>query len=79
MLHIPIVTLTITIKMLRIPVVFHNLRGYDSHLIMQEIGKYAKDITVIPNTTEKYVSFTMNQFVFIDSLQFLSAVTRETC
>ena len=58
-------------KNVRIPVVFHNLRGYDSHLIMQEIGKYAKDISVIPNTTEKYISFAMGQFVFIDSLQFL--------
>ena len=59
-------------KNVRIPVIFHNLRGYDSHLIMQEIGKYAKDITVIPNTTEKYVAFSMNQFVFIDSLQFMN-------
>ena len=59
-------------KNVKIPVIFHNLRGYDSHLIMQEIGKYAKNITVIPNTTEKYVAFSMNQFVFIDSLQFMN-------
>ena len=58
-------------KNVKIPVVFHNLRGYDSHLIMQEIGKYAKEISVIPNTTEKYISFTIKQLVFIDSLQFL--------
>lgn len=23
----------------KIPVTFHNLRGYDSHMILQEIGK----------------------------------------
>ena len=59
-------------KNVKIPVVFHNLRGYDGHLIMQEIGKYAKDITVIPNTAEKYITFTMNRFVFIDSFQFMN-------
>jgi hypothetical protein len=57
----------------RIPVVFHNLRGYDSHLIMQEIEKVSSKITAIPNTEEKYMTFTMGNFVFIDSLQFLNA------
>ena len=59
-------------KNVKIPVVFHNLRGYDGHLIMQEIGKYAKKLSVIPNTSEKYISFTMDNFVFIDSLLFLT-------
>ena len=36
-------------------VTFHNLRGYDSHLIMQEIGKFNKDINVIPNNLEKNI------------------------
>ena len=27
---------------IRIPVIFHNLKGYDSHLIMQEIGQIIK-------------------------------------
>ena len=27
---------------LKIPVIFHNLRGYDSHFIMQQIGEIAK-------------------------------------
>ena len=31
----------------KIYVIFHNLRGYDLHLIMQKIGKFKKDINVI--------------------------------
>ena len=30
---------------IKIPVIFHNLRGYDSHFIMQEIGKIVKKYT----------------------------------
>jgi hypothetical protein len=40
-----------------IPVIMHNCRGFDSHLIMSAIGKYKKDIKVIPNEMEKYISF----------------------
>jgi len=43
----------------RIPVVFHNLRGYDSHLLMQELGKFKREIYVIPNNMEKYLSFSI--------------------
>ena len=28
----------------------HNFKGYDAHLIMQAIGKYNKNIYVVPNT-----------------------------
>ncbi|XP_033746976.1 uncharacterized protein LOC117332202 [Pecten maximus] len=56
----------------RIPVVFHNLRGYDSHLIMQAIGKVSdKEIKCIPNNMEKYISFSMGCMDFIDSFQFM--------
>ena len=56
-----------------IPVFFHNLRGYDGHLIMQGIHRYAEEkrIHVIPNNMEKYVSFQLGNLRFLDSLQFL--------
>ena len=58
----------------RIPVMFHNLENYDSHLIIQELGKFNLKINVIQNGLEKYMSFTTNnKLSFIDSLQFLSS------
>ena len=56
----------------KVPVVFHNLRGYDSHFIMQEIGEFDLNISVIPSNSEKYMSFTWGKnLVFIDSFQFM--------
>ena len=55
-----------------IPVVFHNLRGYDGHLIFQQLGKFADKIDLIPNTLEKYISFTVGNLRFIDSFQFMA-------
>ena len=58
----------------RIPVVFQNLKKYDSHLIMQELGKFNLKMNVIPNGLEKYMSFSIdNKLNFIDSFQFLSS------
>ena len=37
--------LRINPKQIKIPVIFHNLRGYDSHFIMQEIGAIVKNNT----------------------------------
>ena len=52
--------------------VFYNLKNYDSHLIMQELGKFNLKLDVITNGLEKYMRFTINnKFNFIDSLQFL--------
>ena len=57
----------------KIYVIFHNLRGYDSHLIMQEIGKFNKYINVIPNNMEKYTAFIINKnLIFIDSFNFMN-------
>ena len=56
----------------KIPVIFHNLRGYDSHLIIKEIGDVK--VSVIPNGLEKYIPFTINtNLVFIGSMQFMNS------
>ena len=41
-----------------IPVVFHNLSGYDSHLFIKNLGFTAGNINCIPNNEGKYISFT---------------------
>ena len=39
-----------------VPVIFHNLRGYDSHLIFDELNKFDVKIDVIPIRLEKYMA-----------------------
>ena len=46
-----------------IPVVFHNLSGYDSHLFIKNLGFTEGNIDCIPNNEEKYISFTKNTVV----------------
>ena len=58
----------------RIPVIMHNLRGFDSHLIVPGLGRVpGRPIKCIPNNMEKYISFSLGSLVFLDSLQFMSA------
>ena len=72
---------------IKIPVFFHNLRGYDSHFIMQQIGEIAKkhaytnkrgeechmNINCIPNNMEKYMAFMLGKHLtFLDSYQFMN-------
>jgi hypothetical protein len=72
-----------------IPVVFHNLRGYDGRLIIKEAWKlynmseelaqktkrknriFDGEISVIPNSNEKFMSFKIGYLRFIDSFQFM--------
>ena len=73
---------------IKILVIFHNLRGYDSHFIMQQIGEIAKNhayknkkgkkqplkINAMPNNMEKYMTFMSgNHLNSIDSFQFMSS------
>lgn len=58
----------------KLPVIIHNFRNYDSHLIIRGFGKFGKDFFVIPTNSEKYLSVTIDdKIVFLDSYQFLSA------
>ena len=57
-----------------VPVIFHHLRGYDSHLIFNELDKFNVKISVIPNGLEKYMTFFLNKnLVIIDSMQFINS------
>ena len=40
-----------------IPVIFHNLQGYDGHLFIKQLAAIKGDFTCIPSTEEKYISF----------------------
>ena len=48
-----------------VPVFFHNLTGYDSHLFIKNLGSPNKKETIecIPNNEEKYITFTKNIIV----------------
>ena len=57
----------------QIPCFFHNLKHYDAHLLISAAKKRHGEIKVIPNNTEKYISFTIGDVVFKDSLAFTQA------
>ena len=59
----------------KIPVIFNNLKGYDSYLILKELSKFnGLKISFIPNGLEKYMAFTVNKnLVFIDCMQFINS------
>ena len=58
----------------KVSAIFHNLKNYDSHLIMQELGKFNIKINFIPNGLEMHMRFSINSNLsFIDSFQFLNS------
>ena len=44
-------------KPMVLPVIFHNLQGYDAHLFIKQIAKLKGKLNCIPSTEEKYISF----------------------
>ena len=41
----------------KVPVIFHNLRGYDSYLIFDELNKFDVKTDVMPNRQEESMAF----------------------
>ena len=67
-----------------LPVIFHNLQGYDAHLFIKELAKLEGKLDCIPSTEEKYITFNKKikvdeifgaditfEIRFIDSFKFL--------
>ena len=72
--------LQISAEKIKIPVIFHNLKGYDSHFIINELGELIKkgeegiSIKAIAQNAEKYMAFYINNHLsFIDSFAFMSS------
>ena len=42
-----------------IPIVFHNLSGYDTHLFIKELANYGSRMGVITKNREDYISFSI--------------------
>ena len=58
---------------IRLLIFFHNLRGYDSHLIFQTVTSKHGRINIIANNSEKSIWFSIGKLKFLDSMQFLFA------
>lgn len=60
-----------------VPIFIHASSNYDSHFIVRQLGYDIRQIIVIPNSTEKYISFskkTCNGITikFVDTFRFLN-------
>ena len=65
--------LKLNAKTAPIPIIFHNLKGYDGHLLMQAMARVQGEIKCIPTNTEKYISFSLENLRFIDSVNFMQS------
>ena len=54
-----------------IPIIYHNLRGYDAHHLMQVMSRLGKEINCVVSNMETYITFSVGGLPFIDSLNIL--------
>ena len=62
--------LRISAEKIKIPVIFHNLKGYDSHFIMNELGKIIKKEEYIPDNA--YIKNKEGKMVKDESVERIS-------
>ena len=53
------------------PVFFHNLKGFDGHLLVKTAAEQSKKSKIIPQNTEKYISMDFDNIRYLDSYLFL--------
>ena len=56
------------------PVILHNLQGYDAHLFIKQLSRLPGELSCIPSTEEKYISFSKK--IKVD--EYISRRTGET-
>ena len=64
-------------KKYALPIFIHNLRAYNTHLIVQEIKEEFGIIQLIPNNMERYISLQIDKLGFVDLFKFLTFALRE--
>ena len=47
----------------KLPIIFHNLQGYDGHIIFKELNNFEVDFDVIPKGIDKYMSIIVNRHI----------------
>ena len=55
----------------KLPIIFHNLQGYEGHNFFKELNNFDVHIAVVPKGIDKYINIIVNRHItFTDSLQF---------
>nr|CAG8623300.1 4787_t:CDS:2 [Entrophospora candida] len=57
----------------KVPLICHNFRGYDSHLLIEVVGRFTSNkLKCIPENIGKYKAMDVGQLRFLDSIQHMN-------